>query len=63
MEPRESLLTLDDTIPSKEVILKARSSHKRVILNVGGIRHEVMWKMLEQVRERRCIVCCIQSSS
>ena len=30
------------------MILAARSSHKRVILNVGGVRHEVMWKMLEQ---------------
>ena len=28
-----------------------RNSHKRVILNVGGIRHEVMWKMLEQVQK------------
>ena len=26
-----------------------RRSHKRVILNVGGVSHEVMWKMLEQV--------------
>ena len=50
--------------PSKAVILKSRlvraatisstithcrSAHKRVNLNVGGIKHEVMWKMLEQV--------------
>ena len=46
---RDGLQT-PDTIPSKEIILKARSSNKRVILNVGGVRHEVMWRMLEQVR-------------
>ena len=37
-----------ESVPSKDVILAARSSHKRVILDVGGVRHEVMWKMLEQ---------------
>ena len=36
-----------ESVPSKDVILAARS-RKRVILNVGGVRHEVMWKMLEQ---------------
>ena len=23
---------------------------RKVLLNVGGVRHEVQWKMLEQVR-------------
>ena len=27
--------------------------NKRVTLNVGGIRHEVMWRMLEQIPESR----------
>ena len=49
--PDIALHTLDqspDSIPSKDMIVAARSSSKRVILNVGGVRHEVMWKMLEQ---------------
>ena len=31
------------------VILQVKKSSKRATLNVGGIKHEVMWKMLEQV--------------
>ncbi|XP_023326971.1 potassium voltage-gated channel subfamily S member 1 isoform X2 [Eurytemora carolleeae] len=34
--------------PDTSLILRARQVNKRVALNVGGIRHEVMWKMLEQ---------------
>ena len=34
---------------SSNTITHCRSAHKRVNLNVGGIKHEVMWKMLEQV--------------
>jgi hypothetical protein len=29
-------------------LLKKKKTSKRVILNVGGIRHEVMWKTLEK---------------
>ena len=37
-----------DSPPGRAVILKSRACHKRVLLNVGGVRHEVMWRMLEQ---------------
>ena len=42
-----------DTVPTKQIILQARASHKRVNLNVGGIKHEVMWRMLEQYQDSR----------
>ena len=38
--------------PSVEVIIKSRRCHKRVALNVGGVRHEVMWTMLQQVLKK-----------
>ena len=30
-------------------MLQSRQLNKRVTLNVGGVRHEVMWKMLESI--------------
>ena len=39
--------------PSSEVILKSRRCHKRVALNVGGVRHEVTWRLLEQYPQSR----------
>ena len=41
--------------PSSEVILKSRRCHKRVALNVGGVRHEVTWRLLEQYPQSRWI--------
>ena len=35
--------------PSRDLIIKSRRCHKRVALNVGGVRHEVLWKVLEQL--------------
>ena len=35
--------------PDVYVIAKSRQLNKRVTLNVGGVRHEVMWKMLESI--------------
>ena len=35
------------------MIKKAKKKSKRANLNVGGIKHEVMWKMLEQVPTSR----------
>lgn len=35
--------------PDPFIIQKSRQLNKRVTLNVGGIRHDVLWKMLEQV--------------
>ena len=39
--------------PDPFLISKSRKMNKRVTLNVGGIRHEVMWRMLEQIPESR----------
>ena len=35
------------------MILKTKKVNKRVCLNVGGVRHEVMWKMLENIPNSR----------
>ena len=34
--------------PGPELISKSRQCHKRVALNVGGVRHEVTWRLLDQ---------------
>ena len=39
--------------PDPFIIQKSRQLNKRVTLNVGGIRHEVMWSMLAQVPRSR----------
>lgn len=39
--------------PDPFIIEKSRQLNKRVTLNVGGVRHEVMWGMLEQVPRSR----------
>jgi hypothetical protein len=39
--------------PDPFIIQKSRQLNRRVTLNVGGVRHEVMWKMLEQVPRSR----------
>ena len=39
--------------PDPFIIQKSRQLNRRVTLNVGGMRHEVMWKMLEQVPRSR----------
>ena len=39
--------------PDPFIIQKSRQLNKRVTLNVGGIRHDVSWKMLEQVPQSR----------
>lgn len=41
-------LLVETMAPDPFIIQKSRQLNRRVILNVGGIRHEVMWKMLEQ---------------
>lgn len=40
-------------IPDPFIITKSRQLNKRVTLNVGGVRHEVMWKILENVPRSR----------
>ena len=39
--------------PDPFIISKSRQLNKRVTLNVGGVRHEVLWRMLEQLPASR----------
>ena len=39
--------------PDPFIISKSRQLNKRVTLNVGGVRHEVLWRMLEQLPTSR----------
>ena len=41
------LQNVETHAPDPFIIAKSRELNKRVTLNVGGSRHEVMWKMLE----------------
>ncbi len=40
-------------IPDPFIIAKSRELNKRVTLNVGGVRHEVLWKILENLPRTR----------
>ena len=44
---------IPEQIPDPHLILKTKKVNKRVCLNVGGVRHEVMWRMLENVPNSR----------
>merc|ERR1712038_199374 len=49
-EDAESLNSVDtasNTPPSPDVISRSRRVNKRVTINVGGVRHDVLWKVLE----------------
>ena len=39
----------DDDAPSPFIIERSRQLHKRVIINVGGEKHEVLWKTLNHI--------------
>ena len=43
----------DQPVPDPFIISKSRQLNKRVTLNVGGVRHEVLWRMLEQLPDSR----------
>nr|CDS30855.1 shaker cognate [Hymenolepis microstoma] len=44
---------IKDPQPTREAIIRSRSKSTRVILNVGGDRHEVMWRTLEKIPHSR----------
>ena len=44
--------------PDPFIISKSRQLNRRVTLNVGGVRHEVMWRMLEQIPQSRLGQLC-----
>ena len=35
-------------IPDPEAILRHRASQTKIVINVGGQKHEIMWKLLQQ---------------
>jgi len=41
------------SVPDTFIIIKSKQMNRRVSLNVGGVRHEVMWRMLEQIPHSR----------
>lgn len=46
-------LMSDSHPPDPFIIAKSRQLNRRVGLNVGGVRHEVMWRMLEGIPRSR----------
>jgi hypothetical protein len=51
--PHSNMDEEDSHVPDTFIIAKSRQLNKRVTLNVGGVRHEVMWKMLENAPRSR----------
>ena len=49
--------TSTDFIPNKDTITRHRRGYPKVIINVGGERHEIMWKLLEAKPLSRNVSC------
>ena len=56
-------LMSDSQPPDPYIIAKSRQMNKRVCLNVGGVRHEVMWKMLEGIPRSRLGKLALQGTT
>ena len=46
-------MSLHSLSPEPFLILKTRRVNKRVTLTVGGVRHEVMWRILQNIPNSR----------
>ena len=40
--------TSSDIIPDPAAILRHRATQTKIVINVGGQKHEIMWKLLQQ---------------
>lgn len=45
--------TLSTPLPDPYTILRAKQLNKRVIVNVGGVKHEMLWKTLDRMPHTR----------
>ena len=50
---KRCLPTSDGYVPDSAAIIRSRELSKRVILNVGGTKHEVMWRTLDRMPHTR----------
>ena len=63
LKSRRSVMMIKSFLRHSFILFRC---HKRVALNVGGVRHEVTWKLLEQFPDSRltkvhsvCIICVL----
>ena len=52
-----------DRVPLSHQILQARRDKAKVVLNVGGEKHEVMWRLLERQQRSRLGLLALATTS